>query len=548
MSIMRMHNHIEKEWMNVKKLFSLMLMACMLISCFAVAGQAEPLVETQPWLTPYEETVVMHIANWEVTNTDWQFEGDDTTNDCFIRAYKDWLNVEVVTDWVSADYTSQLNLCIASGELPDVFLVNNVQYTQLVEAGMLEDMTDVFEANVSDAARAQYESVPAVVDAYKVDGRLYGIPQLYYGDIDKPYYMWFRNDWMQELGFEAPKTIDEMVAIVEKMNEVYGTKGMAEDKSLSHLMGIATAWHAYPKIWVKDAEGNLVYGSLSEEMKNVIATYADWYSRGLINPDFATQDSDAVKTDVINGKYGAQPFQQWWGWHCGADVVNTTGIRDSYFLPYWVPSIDENPNLTSLKFPNSNILVVRKGYEHADAAVKLMNLHLYVDTEAVKDGLVALEDFHFYTNTIQNKPFNIKTPLGDFNGYEQTQVYKETGDPSVFVYSGNLDKCTTAEAYLETGDTSGTLGGLLQMYHDQCAYSFGYKAVVEDLFQRDAMWGAAPDLVNSYGSTLDDLLLEGFTLIITGQQPIEYFDTLVESWYAAGGDMVTAAVNEMYNK
>lgn len=110
----------------------------------------------------------------------------------------------------------------------------------------------------------------------------------------------------------------------------------------------------------------------------------------------------------------------------------------------------------------------------------------------------------------------------------------------MFVYSGNLDKCTTAEAYLATGDTSGTLGGLLQMYHDQCAYSFGYKAVVEDLFQRDAMWGAAPDMVNSYGSTLDDLLLEGFTLIITGQQPIEYFDTLVESWYAAGGDIRTS--------
>ena len=30
------------------------------------------------------------------------------------------------------------------------------------------------------------------------------------------------------------------------------------------------------------------------------------------------------------------------------------------------------------------------------------------------------------------------------------------------------------------------------------------------------------------GSTLDALLQEGFTQIITGVQPIDYFDTLVE--------------------
>jgi putative aldouronate transport system substrate-binding protein len=55
-----------------------------------------------------------------------------------------------------------------------------------------------------------------------------------------------------------------------------------------------------------------------------------------------------------------------------------------------------------------------------------------------------------------------------------------------------------------------------------------------------------PEEVTRYGSTLDDLLLEGFTLIILGQQPVSYFDTLVRNWYAAGGQEVTDAVNRMY--
>ena len=40
-----------------------------------------------------------------------------------------------------------------------------------------------------------------------------------------------------------------------------------------------------------------------------------------------------------------------------------------------------------------------------------------------------------------------------------------------------------------------------------------------------------------------DLLLEGFTMIIMGNEPVDYFDTVVESWKAAGGDECAAAVN-----
>jgi putative aldouronate transport system substrate-binding protein len=62
------------------------------------------------------------------------------------------------------------------------------------------------------------------------------------------------------------------------------------------------------------------------------------------------------------------------------------------------------------------------------------------------------------------------------------------------------------------------------------------------------MWGVPPQSLRDYGSTLDDLLIEGYTHIITGTQDIGYFDELIESWKKAGGDQVTAQVNEMYGK
>lgn len=529
----------------MKKWLAACLMLCLIVP---VSGHAEALVEDQPWLIPYEDTVVMHIANEEASVTNWELPGDSESENGFTRAYKDWLNIEVITDWISADYTSSLNLAIAANDLPDVFLVNNAQYMQLVEADLLEDMTDVYERSISDFAREQFDAVPSVLDAYKVDGRLYGIPRLYYGDIDKPYYMWLRKDWMEEMDAHAPASMEELITIVEQMNQTYGTKGMAVDKSMSGLLGIACAWNAYPGIWVTDEQtGEIAYGSIQPEMKEALASFADWYARGLINPDFATQDNDALLTDVINGKFGAQPFLQWWGWYGGSNIVNATGNSNAYFLPYTVPPVDAGPVLHPLVFPNDAVLVVRKGYEHPDAAVKLMNLHLYIDTEAVKDGLIEAEKFSHYTDTIQIMPFNVRPTMGDYNGYLQTLEYKKTHDESVFTYTGNLAKSKTAEAFLLEGDTT-DLGGMLQMYHDQCAYSLAVSIVDNDEFKRDAMWGATPDIVNSYGSTLDDLLLEGFTLIITGQQPVDYFDTLAQTWLGVGGADMTAAVNDMYSK
>ena len=63
---------------------------------------------------------------------------------------------------------------------------------------------------------------------------------------------------------------------------------------------------------------------------------------------------------------------------------------------------------------------------------------------------------------------------------------------------------------------------------------------------KDKIWGATPQAVIDYGSTLNDLLVQGYTKIIMGVEPIDYYDTLIAEWKTAGGDAATASVNEMY--
>ena len=58
--------------------------------------------------------------------------------------------------------------------------------------------------------------------------------------------------------------------------------------------------------------------------------------------------------------------------------------------------------------------------------------------------------------------------------------------------------------------------------------------------------GFTPETILNTGTTLDDILTEGFTKIIIGDQPIEYFDTVVENWKKAGGEQATKEMNELY--
>ena len=120
----------------------------------------------------------------------------------------------------------------------------------------------------------------------------------------------------------------------------------------------------------------------------------------------------------------------------------------------------------------------------------------------------------------------------------------KTGEESFHTGYGQIYYNEAKKWETEGLDTS--LGRWLQMAIDNGGMVIGCKHVDNGQILKDAMWGLKPQAVLDYGTTLDDLLIEGFTQIIMGVESVDYFDVLVENWRMAGGDEVTQAVNEMY--
>lgn len=494
------------------------------------------------WMTPYDETVTLST----IRGSSYDLPDGYTLEDSiWTRKYKEVFNVEVVTDWSSDDYDTKLNLAIASGNLPDVFVASNSQFQQLMEADMLMDMTDVYETWASDKLKESYEIAPGVLETAMKDGRIYGFPKLYSGE--QVPLLWLRDDWMKELGAKAPTTVDELEEILLALKEYTGGHSFAVDKSLESLYQIANAWGAYPTIWVKNDDGEIVYGATTDEMKAAVLAWSEWYKEGILRKDFATMDGDAVKEEIVSGKVGAHSYMTWWGWVYG-DIVENQGV-DAAFYPYEIPTTSGEKAYYPLKYSNTEYICVSKTCKNPDAVVKLIDYYSYIMFEALKKGDMTEKELEVFTagNMQHTSPmFQVNYPNDDMNRHIEVAEALNTGDVSVLSSGISVESYEGALRWRDGSDPTAVGYGL--QWGDGAGFAYEQVIFEEDRLQRDELWGATPQILLDYGSTLSDILVEGFTKIITGVEDISYFDTLVASWYAAGGDETTAAINEAFNR
>lgn len=175
------------------------------------------------------------------------------------RLIADRLGINVKYLWIAPNeeqQTQKFNAAVAAGTIPDIVCVDKLTLKNLVEADLVVDMGSYFEEYASDLLKSMIESAgEQCVQACTFDGVQYGIPYVDC-DIETAQMLWLRQDWMDELGLEAPKTIDDLKGIMDAFMEKVGdgAVGMALCNdlygNLMDIKGFANAYGAYPRYWV----------------------------------------------------------------------------------------------------------------------------------------------------------------------------------------------------------------------------------------------------------------------------------------------------------
>lgn len=229
----------------------------------------------------YPETIEYTLGKMTSVNNSNMPENDTYTDNAYTRYIKSVINVQNVDVFEANDsqYDTNVSMVISMGSLPDIMVVSSQdEVEQLVEAGLIEDLTESYNNCISDRIRKMYESYgDSLKDMVTYDGKIMALPET--NITDGPNLVWLRKDWTDKLGLSEPHTIDDVVNIVkhfisedpgnngEDASGKPNTVGLAVDTDVTGECGysseflldiIFACFGAYPKQWIMNDDGEIV--------------------------------------------------------------------------------------------------------------------------------------------------------------------------------------------------------------------------------------------------------------------------------------------------
>ncbi len=475
-------------------------------------------------------------------------DGESIDNNIWTQLYKDELGIEVKNLWVVNDTGGQgeqkLNLSITSGDLPDFIPVNAVQLKQLVDAGALMDLTDIYEKYAAPFTKEITEGEgPHILQSATFNGKLMAIPSVASGETESSM-IFVREDWRVKLNLPEPKTMDDVLKIAESFtkedpdeNGQDDTVGLLLHKNLygsfAGLDGFFNGFHAYPGLWIEDASGKLTYGSIQPEVRVALQELQDMYKTKQIDREFGVKDGGKASELTTSGKNGLYYGPLWTPIWPVQD--NRNNDPNAEWKAYPIVSVDGEAARPQVGPSVTTYYAVSKDAKNPEALIKMLNLFPekgYGETAEPEkyfkaDGLELFKYAPFVTSpAILDSYVRIDEALasGDTSklspdekgNYEMIVKFRE-GDNSAWAY----EKIFVGGGTLEVADR----------YRQQ------------SMPMHSKFFGAPTKTMASKNSTLAKMELEVFTKIIMGDS-IDKFDKFVEDWKRLGGDEMIKEVNE----
>ncbi|HMN60817.1 MAG TPA: extracellular solute-binding protein [Anaerolinea sp.] len=478
-------------------------------------------------------------------------EGSDINDNIWTRTYEKVLGIKLKYKWVvdGGMYEQKLGLSINSGDIPDMFVVSPAQLLTYQEAGLLTDLTSVYDAEASANTRDILTQDPVALKSATIEGKLWGIP-LTDASVTSASVLWIRQDWMDKLGISAPTSMADVLEISRRFTEedpdgngVNDTIGLATDKSLwgsiAGLQGFFNGYHAYPGIWY-ERNGKLAYGSVQPEMRAALLALQEMYAKGQIDKEFGVKDINQVTETIAKGKCGME-FGVWWNPYHPLNL-SQQNYPEAYWSAFAIPSVDSTPAKSQYSSAIWSFLVIRSGYEHPEALIRMVNFWTDNIVRSQDDnvrriflGDINTPDVVLYKYT----PVVLWEPNATIEGGRKLREALAKKDPSGL----NLDvqwRYRIIQAYFEQGvkeawvevATNGPNGAVPIL-----------ESILEGKGMLNRFYGTPTPTMAEKMPTLQTMESEVLTKIIMGD-PIDRFDQFVKDWYQLGGTQIVDEVNQ----
>ncbi|MEH7275029.1 ABC transporter substrate-binding protein [Neobacillus vireti] len=383
------------------------------------------------------------------------------------KRLEDQFNIKIINTKSDTWNTDQVNLMVASGDLPDTFAFTTGGKTaqELYDSGLTRTIPkEMLEKYAPNYMKMLSENPPGPKRNLKqgTDNEYLQLIGQYSNVDGLPWGPTFRLDWLEKLGIEPPGeikqvgpsggrekiyfteaayTIDEVEEILKAFtfddpdgngkDDTYGISPYNNQihwsASLMGAFGIAPGYN-----FMED--GKLVQTEVSKKYKEFLKLMAKWYKMGLIDPEFTTLDNNKSWEKYKQGKIGyyiAQPaYIAMDDWAKGRAPQN----------------IVENPNSTA-KLLATAPEIGKDGQQGVGAFIPVGNLAdaFYVSKDVTDEELVRILQIFDYINFESEARWTLFGEVGVHSDWEGTpeksalkvrpEFAKEEGNSGFWAYN-----------------------------------------------------------------------------------------------------------------
>lgn len=210
----------------------------------------------------------------------------------------------------SGQELQQLSVLIASGKCPDIIESDWYDFAggpeKSIREGYILRLNSIID-NYAPNFKSYLKSRPDVDKIARTEsGSYYAFPfirgdealYVYYGPM-------LRKDWLDECGLDVPETISDWYHVLKAFKEVKNAEApLAVNSGVSYsISAFCGAFGVMPEIYVDN--GQVKYGPMEKGYVDFLKEMSKWYREGLIDPLFASSNSETASYNILNGKSGA---------------------------------------------------------------------------------------------------------------------------------------------------------------------------------------------------------------------------------------------------
>ncbi|HHV96141.1 MAG TPA: extracellular solute-binding protein [Clostridiaceae bacterium] len=221
-----------------------------------------------------------------------------------LKDYEELTKIKIKWESAPVDrYEEVVNLMFASGDMADMVYVSPAQQAQFgVNDTLLIPLDDLLEQY--GFYWNQWVSVlPDIKElAKESNGKTYVVPQIWpESPVNIGSGFFIRLEWMEKLGLEMPKTVDELYEVLVTFRDK-DPAGNGETIPMAfrgfELYSIFGFWGTFPGFYQVD--GVVKYGPLTDEFKQGLSFLRKCYDEGLLDRDYALSDEKLFNNNIVN--------------------------------------------------------------------------------------------------------------------------------------------------------------------------------------------------------------------------------------------------------